>query len=128
MTDNTYSPMTDDSASAILTSLDVNNAEVHPETMKKLRGAMPWSTRIPASIARAKELTAERPYWMFIQGEYPALNNYLTATEVALAEALWGHLDSFGAWARADEPSVQEWIHETQEALREFTTKVESLG
>ena len=32
------------------------------------------------------------------------------------------------AWARADEPSVQEWIHETQEALQEFCEQVEELS
>ena len=40
----------------------------------------PWATRIPAAIKRAEDWVEDHKGWSFIP---------ITATEVALAEALW---------------------------------------
>ena len=69
-----------------------------------------WATRIPAAIKQAEELlldAGERDYFWLLKPR-----SVITATEVALAEALW-------AWIA--EPG------ETPAALIAFTEKVEAL-
>lgn len=78
----------------------------------------PWSVRIPSAITRAEEYlggTDSRMSGAF--GTTLYLDKILTATEVALAKALYGE------WGE-HYSEAEEWLYE---ALQAFTEKVESL-
>jgi hypothetical protein len=79
--------------------------------------------RILAAIEKAEGLLGAAP-GVGTRAKVPDLG----PEAVVLAKALWEQLDSFGAWARADEPKVREWISNTQEALRTFVEKVEACN
>ncbi len=80
----------------------------------------PWSSRIPAAIAKAEELVGDerefRTYWMDNR-EVPVT---ITATEVVLAKALWEAHQSLAL-------EYGERVEIVPPALRDFCTKVESL-
>ena len=75
----------------------------------------PWSSRIPAAIAKGKELLDGRDGWF---PQLP-LSEPITAGEVALAEALWE--------ATQDTPSYLVGGEQIPEALIVFTEKIERL-
>ena len=71
-----------------------------------------WATRIPAAIKRAKQKIAGKHHiWLSRQ------RDFITATEVALAEALW-KMWWYDDKAAGDDPPP---------ALIAFTEKVEAI-
>lgn len=79
---------------------------------ERASSASPWSTRIPAAIAKAEKLDFVGDLYEQAWG-----NKHITATEVQLAKALY---DKWGEhYSEAD-----EWLYP---ALRAFCEKVESL-
>ena len=79
-----------------------------------------WSTRIPAAIKKAKELT-EGGLIVICERD-----QYLTAGEVALAEALWQHEDDYGALHSGEHDGGCAGCVNIR-ALIAFTEKVEKL-
>ena len=78
---------------------------------------LPWATRIPAAIKRAEELTQND---VMVMCRIESVYEYLTATEAALAEALWDLWTlAYGDADEFDDP----W----KAALIAFTEKVEVL-
>ena len=83
-----------------------------------------WSTRIPAAIEKAGELTEHSAVDIergtLARGKYfTTERTSLTAAEVALAKALWNVLLNEGYGEGEPE--------DAEAALRDFTEKVESL-
>ena len=75
--------------------------------------AQPWSSRIPAAIEKAEKL---------LDGKVRYYDQDLTATEVALAKALWELYP-----CNDGESHCCDFEPATCQALRDFCTKVESL-
>ena len=83
----------------------------------------PWSTRIPAAIAKAEKRLREL-------GEIHG--HTMTLTEVALAKALWedlgdGECVGEGIASHCDQGGCFGLSAEDEPALRAFTEKVEAL-
>ncbi len=82
-----------------------------------------WASRIPAAIAQAEERVAQKPLY---RGEHQEPYSFekhesITATEVALAKALWEEL-------QFEQHKLYGGIEqEPPPALHAFTEKVESL-
>ncbi len=94
----------------------------------------PFSERIPAAIARAKELL-DGYDWKCLGSLTKGHDDFLTATEVALAEALWwAHHEAVYKILRQGWDEHEAWENEDNDPcthcapLMAFTTKVESLG
>lgn len=91
---------------------DVLVDDWEPVKVERTKASQPWSTRIPAAIARAKAEVGDR---IAVTIEGPRGFVTITRTEVALAEPLWGIYD----------PLLQD--SDAPPALRAFTEKIESL-
>jgi hypothetical protein len=78
-----------------------------------------WAARIPAAIEKAERLLALREYIFFVD---PRAS--LSATEVALAKALWKVLGG-SAWSAPSENIIATL--EYFEPLRAFVEKLEAL-
>ena len=91
----------------------------------------PWSTRIPAAIAKGAKLLGADEYVLVpphTGGNDTRLTVGITAGEVAMAKALWEpwqhYIESCGA-----EDLMKTWSYEeVQPALRDFTEKMEGLS
>ncbi|KKK79384.1 hypothetical protein LCGC14_2834060 [marine sediment metagenome] len=82
----------------------------------------PWSERIPAAIAKAKELVG--PDDWYVNDDTTAV---ITAGEVALASALWGEFFS-GTPEEFDATVAEGQLDQCDEALSAYCEKIERLG
>ena len=103
--------MTQNEAAQILEAFKAGlNGEPFPEHPS-------WSLRIPAAIAKAEELLASTGIGVYFK---MSATGVITATEVALAKALWEAHQSLAL-------EYGERVEIVPPALRDFCTKVESL-
>ena len=111
MNDTDYSPMTANEAG------DIEDDSYDPVKARLVspQSKPPWSSRIPAAIAKAEKLDFVGDLYEQVWG-----NKHLTTTEVALAKALWTMC------LRTAGTEGYVW-DEFKEALIAFTEKVESL-
>ena len=100
--------------------VDVDIEEVGHDDDAHEGEILPWPERIPAAIKHAEEHVRTRRREVFLTSQQ--LNKvdeeFITAGELALAEALWEDWDAFGKLHVAIIPP----------ALIAFTEKAESLG